>query len=191
MSVAFVDSALSWDDLLRTWRELEVPDGWRPEVTLEGIHMTPPPGGPHNLIAGTVNRGLMPAIPDGCEIFQTLGVGIRQIGGFFVPDLCVMPRASVPRTADPAPAEHVLLAVEITSRSNAEHDRKTRKWAYAHGGIPQYLLIDPHDEDGPAVSLFSDPADGAYRKACRVAFGQPIALGEPFAITLDTAEFEF
>ncbi|WP_232285553.1 hypothetical protein [Saccharomonospora marina] len=44
MSVAFADSALSWDDLLRLWRELEVPEGWRPEVALEGIHITPPPG---------------------------------------------------------------------------------------------------------------------------------------------------
>lgn len=189
MSAAPVDSALTWDDLLRTWRELQVPEGWRPEVTLEGIHMTPPPGGLHNLIAGSVHRGLLPAVPDGCEVFQTLGVGIRGIGGIYVPDISVAPRAVVPHGADPVPAEHVLLVGEITSSGNADHDRKRKKWAYAHGGIPQYLLIDPHDEDGPAVTLFTDPADGAYRKACRVAFGQPITLDEPFAIELDTSDF--
>lgn len=86
-------------------------------------------------------------------------------------------------------AEHVLLAVEITAKSNAKHDRKKKKWAYAHGGIPQYLLIDRHDEDGPAVSLFRDPVDGVYGRTIRMPFGHPITIGAPLAVELDTAEF--
>ncbi|TVT33586.1 Uma2 family endonuclease [Amycolatopsis rhizosphaerae] len=189
MSVAFTDSALSWNYLLDTWRELEVPGGWRPELTVEGIRMTPPPGGPHNLIAGWVHRGLLPAVPEGCEVFQTLGVGIERIGGIYVPDLCVVPRDVIPENSDPVPAEHVLLAVEITSRGNARHDRSKKKWAYAHGPIPLYLLIDQFDEDGPAVSLFSDPVDGVYGKTIRVPFGREIEIGEPFGLRLDTTRF--
>jgi Uma2 family endonuclease len=189
MSTAFTDSALSWNCLLDTWRELEVPEGWRPELTVEGIQMTPPPGGPHNLIAGWVNRASLPAVPDGCELFQTQGVGIEQIGCIYVPDLCVVPRDVIPPNSAPAPAQHVLLAVEVTSRSNARHDRSKKKWAYAHGPIPLYLLIDRFDEDGPAVSLFSEPVEGVYGKTIRVPFGRPIRIGEPFGIELDTSQF--
>ncbi len=86
-------------------------------------------------------------------------------------------------------AEYVALAVEITSRSNARHDRKRKKWAYAPGPVPQYLLIDAYDEDGPTVSLFSNPADAAYRNVTRASFGQKITLAAPVAVVLDTAQF--
>lgn len=189
MSTAFVGSARGWNYLLETWRELEVPEGWRPELTVEGIQMTPPPGGPHNLIADLVHKALVARCPDGCGVFQTQGLGIQQIGGIYVPDLCVAPRAAIPHNADPVPAEHVLLAVEITSKSNAEHERKNKRWAYAHGPIPQYLLIDRFDEDGPAVTLFSDPLEGVYSTSHRVPFGKPIRIGERFDIELDTSQF--
>ena len=64
-----------------------------------------------------------------------------EIGGIEMPDFCVAPRAEIPHNADPVPAERVLLAVEITAKSTARHDRSKKKWAYAHGSIPLYLLI--------------------------------------------------
>ncbi|GHF62729.1 Uma2 family endonuclease [Amycolatopsis bartoniae] len=189
MSAAIAGSALSWSYLLDTWRELEVPEGWRPELTVEGIHMTPPPGGPHNLIADLVHESLAARRPEGCGIFQTQDVGVEQVGGIYVPDLCVAPRAVIPRNSAPVPAEHVLLAVEITSKSTARHDRAKKRWAYGHGPIPLYLLIDPLDEDGPSVSLFSEPVQGIYSKSHRVPFGEPIEIGAPFDLVLDTSRF--
>jgi Uma2 family endonuclease len=111
--------------LLDTWRELQVREGWRPQPTVEGIHLTPPP----------------------------------------------------------------VLAVEITSKNNGGHDRKKGCWAYAHGPIPRYLLIDQFDEDGAAESLFAEPLDGVYGKTIRVPFGKPIDIGEPFGTALDTSRF--
>ncbi|WP_027946377.1 Uma2 family endonuclease [Amycolatopsis taiwanensis] len=189
MSTAFADSALTWEYLLHTWRALEVPEGWRPELAVEGIQIAPPPGGQHNLTAARLHRALLPVVPDGHEVFQTQGVGFRNVGSIYVPDLCVAPVAAIPHGSDPVPTEHVLLAVEITSRSNAEHDRKKKRWAYAHGPVPQYLLIDAFDEDGPAVSLFSDPVKGVYSRTIRIPFGEPIKIGAPFGIDLDTAGF--
>lgn len=40
------------------------------------------------------------------------------------------------------------------------------------------------------MSLFSEPAGGSYRRACRLAVGERIKLGEPFDIELDTDRFE-
>jgi hypothetical protein len=46
MSVAFMTEQETWESLLRIWRDLDVPEGWRPELTAEGIIVTPPPGEP-------------------------------------------------------------------------------------------------------------------------------------------------
>ena len=79
--------------------------------------------------------------------------------------------------------------MEITSRGNAETDRKTKRWSYAHAGVPQYLLIDRFDEDGPAVTLFSNPVDGHYQHVTRIPFGEKISLPAPFDLDLDTDGF--
>jgi Uma2 family endonuclease len=189
MSTAFANTAMTWESLLQTWRELEVPEGWRPELTPCGICMTPPPDGSHNLIADLIQDVLRSSRPGGCGVFETQGIGVALVGSIYVPDLCVAPRAAVPHSSDPLPSEDVLLAVEITSHGNAHHDRKKKKWAYAHGGIAQYLLVDRYDDDGPAATLFTQPEDGVYRKSVRAAFGQSIRLDEPFDTDLDTSSF--
>ncbi|WP_244231397.1 hypothetical protein [Saccharomonospora piscinae] len=38
MSAAKVDTPLSWDDLVRIWCELDVPEGWRPETANDGTY---------------------------------------------------------------------------------------------------------------------------------------------------------
>jgi Uma2 family endonuclease len=183
------DWGLSWADILRTWQELDVPEGWRPEISPEGIVVTPPPNGAHNLIAAAVHRALVAVTTGRFEVFQTLGVAVPSIGGIFIPDLCVVPTDAIPHGTEPPAGHHVVLAVEITSRSNAEHDRKRKKWAYAHAPVGQYLLIDAFDEDGPSVCLFSNPAAGVYRDAVRTAFGQALTLGPPLAMELDSRAF--
>lgn len=189
MSVAYAYRP-TWDDLLATWRELDVPEGCRPELTLEGITMTPAPGGMHNLIADRVHRALARCTPDELGIFQTQGVGIEDAQSIYIPDFCVAPRAAVSPGPDPVSADRVVLAVEITSPSNAENDRTKKLRAYARGKIPQYLLIDPHYENGPTTLLMSHPmSNGSYGTTVSVPFGEPVKLGEPFDIELDTAGF--
>lgn len=113
----------------------------------------------------------------------------HQVGAIYVPDLCVAPVDRISPGSEPVPAEYVLLAVEITSRGNADNDRKKKHSACANGSIPQYLLVDAFDEDGPAVSLFSDPVKGVYSRFVRFPFGEPIKIGDPFGIELDTTGF--
>ncbi|MFC7744083.1 Uma2 family endonuclease [Nocardiopsis composta] len=92
-------------------------------------------------------------------------------------------------------AEHsaadALLVVEVASPGNADRDRKTKLWGYAHGPVPLYLLIDRWDpvQGEPAATLYSKPVNGRYTNVQRVPFGEAVKLPEPFGFDLDTAEF--
>lgn len=180
----------TWDDLLATWRELDVPEGCRPELTIEGIVMTPAPAGAHNMIASRVHRVLDRCLPESMGIYETQGVGIEGADAIYIPDICVAPYAATPPGPDPIPAERVLLAVEVTSPSNGDNDRFNKIRAYALGRIPQFLLIDPHHENGPTCLLMSTPlSTGIYSSTIAVPFGEPVKLGEPFDVELDTSRF--
>lgn len=191
MSTAPVLPRSTWDQLVEAWRELDVPEGWRAEIIEERIVMTPPPGRPHNRIASRLTKALARIIPDDWDIYQTEGVSVPLRSSLFIPDLMVIPQDRMPADDDPepTPAERALLVVEITSKGNADTDRKTKLWSYAHAGVPLYLLIDRFADGGPAVELYIDPDGGAYQESHRVPFGKPIPLPEPFGFELTTAEF--
>lgn len=124
MTAAFVENshapgARAWDYLLQTWRELDVPEGWRAEIDEGQIVLVPPPHAHHNGIAARVQRRLYTTLPNDLEIYQTLGIHVAPLGKLYVPDLVVMPTeliaAAAPETSDPLDAAEALLVVEITS----------------------------------------------------------------------------
>lgn len=182
---------LAWEELVQYWQSLDRPNkAWRAEIIEESVVMTPPPGMGHKIIASRLNRALVQRVPEEWEIFQTAGVSVPVRRGLFMPDLVVVPGGSLPgEDAMPIPAEKTLLIVEITSKSNADNDRTKKLWAYAHGGVPLYLLIDRFASDGPTVFLYSGPGDGRYRYQEGVPFSEPVDLPEPFNLTLNTKEF--
>ncbi|GAA3759309.1 hypothetical protein GCM10022402_41580 [Salinactinospora qingdaonensis] len=82
-----------------------------------------------------------------------------------------------------------MLAVEITSRGNAETDRTEELRGYANAAVPLYLLVDSWHPNGAAATLFENSGNGTYQRHTTVPFGKPIALPEPFDLELDTSEF--
>ncbi|WP_017592037.1 Uma2 family endonuclease [Nocardiopsis potens] len=176
--------------LLRTWRELDVPDGWRAEIIGGDIRLMAPPSDPHNLIANRIHKRLAGHVPDEWGVYQTLGVHIGKIDDLYVPDVVVMPDEIVSDPEKtPNPAEEARLVVEIVSKGNAENDRKKKLWGYAHGKVPLYLLVDRWSAGGPSVTLYEQPEDGFYRRHSTVPFGEKVYLPEPIGAEIDTERF--
>ncbi|WP_329420374.1 Uma2 family endonuclease [Streptomyces sp. NBC_01693] len=199
MTAAMVESdqgseGRPWEYLLRTWQELDVPEGWRAEIDEGQIVLVPPPHAHHNGIAEMVQRLLYRGLPDALGIYQTLGVHVAPLDKLYVPDLVVMPTelitAADPEASDPMDASEALLIVEITSQVNAREDRTKKYRAYARAGVPMYLLVDRFDTRGAMTTLFTEPnEDGTYKRSDAVPFGKPLPLPEPFDVTLLTDGF--
>jgi Uma2 family endonuclease len=183
------DPDQSWDDLVRFWEEMEWPEGSKVEI-IEGIvTVSPAPESRHNVIAARIQRRLYSVIPEDWEIFQTLAVAVPSRLGMLIPDLVVAPVRECAEAGSHIPAALAELVVEVTSPSNAGHDRVTKPAAYATAGIPLYLLVDRWAPGGPTVTLYGEPKGDVYRVLSAVKFGDPISLPEPFDVTIDTGEF--
>ncbi|MFQ3559339.1 Uma2 family endonuclease [Streptomyces gramineus] len=183
------DSDQNWDELVRYWEEMEWPEGSKVEIIEGIITVSPAPAYRHNVIAERVQRRLYSVIPDDWGIFQTLAIAVPSRLGMLIPDLVVTPVQERPEAESHIPAALAELVVEVTSKSNARHDRVSKPAAYATAGIPLYLLIDRWAPGGPTATLYGEPKGDVYRVLSAVKFGDPIKLPEPFGLAIDTAEF--
>ncbi|MFE9405528.1 Uma2 family endonuclease [Streptomyces sp. NPDC006530] len=179
-----------WDDIVRIWEETDAPEGCKVEI-IEGIvTVSPPPSDEHNDTAWLVQQQLLTVLPDGWAIYQTLGLALRQSGGMYIPDLVMMPRSRLSQGPDGrTAAEDAELVVEITSKSNANHDRVTKPHGYAKAGVPLYLLLDPWHSGRPTATLYGEPEQGTYRVLGTVEYGGKLTLPAPFDLEIDTGGF--
>lgn len=183
------DPDQNWDDLVRYWEEMEWPEGSKVEIIEGIITVSPAPAFRHNVIAARIQRRLYTVIAEDWEIFQTLAIAVPSRMGMLIPDLVVAPVPERPEADSHIPASLAELVVEVTSKSNARHDRVSKPAAYATADIPLYLLVDRWAPGGPTVTLYGEPKGEVYRVLQAVKFGDPIKLPEPFGITIDTGEF--
>ncbi|MGC4976009.1 Uma2 family endonuclease [Streptomyces sp. DT199] len=110
--------------------------------------------------------------------------------GLYIPDLAVAPRQVLrDEGGNFIPAAAAELIVEITSKSNAAHDRIKKAAGYAQAGVPLYLLLDGWAPGGPTLTLYGEPQRDVYRVLDAGKFGELITLPEPFGLDLDTGEF--
>ncbi|WP_121703837.1 Uma2 family endonuclease [Streptomyces sp. E5N298] len=177
-----------WDEIVRVLEETDAPEGSKVEI-IEGIvTVAPPPSEAHNDTAELLQLSLYTAVPEGCGIYQTLGLGVPETAGVFQPDLCVVPRVAL-RQGRRVHASEAELVVEVTSRSNANHDRIKKVRGYARAGVPLYLLLDPWHSGCPTVTLYGVPEDGTYRVLASVEYGEKLTLPSPFDLDIDTGVF--
>lgn len=76
MGVAPVEPMSGWEAMLATWRDLDVPECYRAEISEGVIRMNPPPAGKHSVIADSVHWSLRSHAPAGVGVFQTVAVEI-------------------------------------------------------------------------------------------------------------------
>ncbi|MGW5634545.1 Uma2 family endonuclease [Streptomyces sp. NPDC003832] len=183
------DPEQSWDNLVRFWEEMEWPEGSKVEIIEGIITVSPSPAFRHNVITDRIQRRLYTVIPDDWGIFQTLSIAVPSRLGMFIPDLVVAPVQEHTESDSHIPAALAELVVEVTSRSNARHDRISKPAAYAAAGIPFYLLVDRWAPEGPSATLYGEPDGDVYRLLSVAKFGESLKLPAPFDVVIDTAEF--
>ena len=185
-----------WELMLRAWEELDLPEGWRAEIIEGGLFLVSPPKPEHSHIVWLINKALMTEVLRGgsaladAEVHQTVDLRVPLRTSLFIPDLMVLPYSVLEYDPETMMSD-VLLAVEVTSKSTADRDRKPKLWGYAHAGVPLYLLADRWDPQSGTgeVTLFSEPENGRYTSITKVPFGKEIHLPAPFDLTIDTSRF--
>lgn len=186
-----------WDDLVRLWEEMDWPEGCKVEIIEGIITVSPAPAKKHNSIAWKLQHQLAAVIPEGWGMYQTLAVSVPSRGGLYIPDLVVAPEAVVDDAVvdEASESEYYIqaaaaeLVVEITSKSNARHDRISKPVGYAHAGVPLYLLVDRWAQGGPTITLYGEPSMDVYRVLDAGKFGDEIRLPAPFDFVIDTSAF--
>ena len=176
-----------FEALLATWRELDAPDGYRVEISEGAIRMNALPLAGHSKIVAFINRVLVGCAPPGTAVFPLAGVLAVSVEKLYIPDLVV---AAVDALAEDSMLDptDVLIAVEVTSPSNARVDREEKPAAYAQAGVSRYLLVDRVGRN-PTATLYADPVDGEYQHVVKIPFGESLHLPAPFDVDLDTAQF--
>jgi Uma2 family endonuclease len=106
------------------------------------------------------------------------------------PDLVIFKDPdTIPRLQSEIPIEHVLLAVEVTSRDSKRVDREVKPEACAKAGIPYYLLVDRFTKP-VSLTLFSSPDVDGYAATETVSAGPgggKLHIPAPFELTLDAS----
>lgn len=163
---------------------LELP-GHRVELLEGRIVVSPVPVILHDLIVTWLSDALREVCAERAWDRLTRGaVELPATSERIQPDLFVCPSDESTDGEWLLRAKDVLLAVEVVSPSSRRDDYEVKKAGCARSGVPLYLVIDPHES---MVALFAGPSPRGYLRSEAVAFGDKLALPEPFGITLDTA----
>jgi len=120
-------------------------DGNRYEIIDGELHVTPPPGFPHQGVSWELAR----LIANYLDQYPAAGKGFAAPGDVIIdprnvvePDVFVFPKS------DPMPREwkdikSLLLAVEIVSPSSARRDRGKKRELYQRFRVAEYWIVDP------------------------------------------------
>ncbi|GAA3748761.1 Uma2 family endonuclease [Spinactinospora alkalitolerans] len=167
--------------------QVEVPQGYRVEIIEGKILVSASPAGIHALLVRQVRLQLERILPSGMVTAENVTVALPVTSQRYIPDLVVCPEELLDTEEWTFPANEVLLALEVTSRWNADIDREVKPMGYAFDDVGHYLLVDRGNR---SVTLFSEPEKDAYRRRMTVPFGEALPLPDPFDAALDTAGFK-
>ncbi|MFI6403347.1 Uma2 family endonuclease [Streptomyces sp. NPDC050548] len=150
---------------------------------IQGIIQPVPPTWDYERTTRAIRRQIEDRVDElGC----VAGSGDIDLPGspnWYVPDIAVVPEG-LARDDNFVVTPDLTFWRSVTSKSNADTDRVTKRKRYAEYGAPLYLLIDRQNRE---LTLFSEPGGLGYTEADGPhPLGTPVTLPEPFGIVLDT-----
>jgi Uma2 family endonuclease len=161
-------------------------DGQRYEIFDGSLIMSPLPPLPHVRGVYVLRRRLEAQAPDHLTVVENVGVLSKGGRSYFIPDLVVTPAGTLDRPDRAITPEDALLVVEVLSPSNADHDRVTKRYAYAEAGIPRCWILDG---EGKALAMLAlETPHRRYREVAVVGPGRPFRTNEPFPVEIDPGE---
>ncbi|MFD3704600.1 Uma2 family endonuclease [Nocardia sp. NPDC058658] len=172
------------------WLAEEQPvDGSRLELIWGYLHMTPPPGGPHQYAAGELFVVLRAAVraADRSDLTALPAVGVRISTPFrigIIPDVAVV---SVPPDRVNFAADDLVLAVEVWSPGNSREERDTKIAAYASARVP-YLWIVELPAGKPARFWGYTLGESGYRQEVFATDGETVKAPGPVPVVVDTSQ---
>ncbi|QMU74499.1 Uma2 family endonuclease [Streptacidiphilus sp. PB12-B1b] len=162
--------------LWQAWKSMDLPEGYRAEIIEGSIEVSPTGRRRHAVIANRLRRALDAFLRDTeFAAFQDTNVihGLKAT----VPDVFI-----ALEDLDLAPdteglgvdAAGVQVVIEVVSpgHKDRKRDRVRKRRAYARAGIPIYVLVDDHEDEG-IVTVLSDPdrRGGEYDTSHRYRYG--------------------
>lgn len=174
------------DDVLAAFHDIDgrLPEAFRAQVVDDEIVVTYMPDGEHEDIVAGIAAQIARSSYQRMHCSSHRGLVVPR--GRYIPDLTVAPAGHFRGQGSWAPADGIVLVVEVTS-VGGDRDRLQKQQGYAAARVPLYLLIDRAARESV---LYARPGDPAYHARIREPFGQGLDLPAPLSFTLDTAEFE-
>lgn len=161
-----------------------LPDDGRRYETVHGeLLVTPAPRAPHQLVVARLYRALAEYLdhtPVGLALFSPADIS-------WGPDILVQPDLFVVRRDEAVTMEwsrfqHLLLVIEVLSRSTSRWDRFTKRRLYQEVGVPVYWIVDP---DAEAVEVWTPEATLPAIERDSLPW-LPTGAAEPFKLPLAT-----
>ncbi|MFC7880744.1 Uma2 family endonuclease [Streptomyces sp. NPDC057376] len=178
----------SFEDLLDTLDELDVPDGYKAEIIRGNIIVSPWSKAYYLDVMELVCEQLRPYLPEEHRIsfgpFLYVFPGVERAYG---PDIHVSRRSVSRSTSTHMDGEALAFVAELTSSSTRDDDLTDKVEMYGRAGVPVYLLLDMQEEQ--ATVLWTPSAKG-YESRITRPFGEKLPIPAPLDCLLDTAGFQ-
>ncbi|MFF3575807.1 Uma2 family endonuclease [Streptomyces mirabilis] len=183
-SVSPAENGPDLDEVVwQAWKAMELPEGYRAEIIEGAIEVSPTGRYSHGQIINLLRDDLAVFLKDGDFVARN-DMNVIHEGSAWVPDLFIIPRDTDRYvTADGlgVTAAAVRLVIEVVSpgKRSQDRDRVKKRREYARAGIPVYVIIDDHDNQGTVTVLTEpQPEKADWVGVHRVPYGTDVTIPE-------------
>ncbi|MEU3994831.1 Uma2 family endonuclease [Streptomyces fungicidicus] len=178
----------SFEGLLNTLDELDVPDGYTAEIIRGSIVVSPWSKGYYTRVMRLVCRQLEPHLPEGHVIERAPNLyvfpGAERAYG---PDIHATHAKALETADNHVDGGALCFVAELTSSTTRDDDLTDKVEVYGRSGIPVYLILDMQEEQ---ATVFSMPSAKGYESRDTKPFGEKLRIPQPFDCVLDTIDFK-